>query len=120
MGKKKANNFMLFVPVHSNKIMWEEKNELVTLIFKHDKILERLVRLFIKRPEVTTIELDEIGSTVWKLIDGRRNVYDIGLKIKELYGDKVEPTYERLNKYLLYLYQRRWIYWRYSNKVHEK
>lgn len=112
MAKKNNNNFMLYVPVHSKKLMWEENDNIVKLLFRHDKIVEWLARLFIKRPRITTVELDEIGSTVWKLIDGKRTVYDIGIKLKEVYGDKAEPTYDRLNRYLRYLHQNGWIRWR--------
>ncbi len=42
------------------------------------------------------IKLDDIGSFTWDLCDGRNNVEDIGNKLKEKFGDKVEPLYDRL------------------------
>ena len=40
-----------------------------------------------------------MGSFVWPLIDGERNITDIGVFVKEHFGEKAEPLYERLAKY---------------------
>ena len=42
------------------------------------------------------IKLDEYGSAVWKLCDGKRTVDQIGDELKKKYGKTVEPLYERL------------------------
>lgn len=42
------------------------------------------------------INLDEYGSAVWKLCDGKRTVQDIGDELEKKYGKTVEPLYERL------------------------
>ena len=41
------------------------------------------------------------GSTdrTWELIDGERNILDIGTIIKGNFGEKAEPVYERLAQY---------------------
>lgn len=111
MKHKNNNNFLLFVPKHSDKIEWKESNGTVSLVFHHDKIIERIIRIFIKRPKISTIDLDKIGSAVWLLIDGKKNVYEIGKNLKGEFGEKVEPLYDRLNMYLSYLNKRRWIFW---------
>lgn len=42
------------------------------------------------------IKLDDIGSFIWCLCDGRKTVKEISRKLREKFGDKVEPLYERL------------------------
>ena len=50
-------------------------------------------------PKVSHIKLDCFGSFVWKQIDGNRNLIEIGVMVKEEFGEKCEPLYERLAKY---------------------
>jgi hypothetical protein len=42
------------------------------------------------------VNLDEYGSAVWNLCDGKRTVEQIGDELKKNYGKTVEPIYERL------------------------
>ena len=53
-----------------------------------------------KTPEVSNIDLDEFGSFVWLSIDGKNTVFDIGGKVKEEFGEDVEPLYPRLIQFL--------------------
>jgi hypothetical protein len=46
------------------------------------------------------LDLDEVGTYVWDQIDGKSNVEKIGNKMKEHFGDNVEPVYDRLNLFL--------------------
>ena len=67
------------------------------------KFKNRLARrIFEKRMKKPTwkVELDNIGSFVWEQIDGNRNVMDIGARMKNKFGDSVEPVYDRLNQFL--------------------
>lgn len=45
------------------------------------------------------LDLDEIGSEVWVSIDGKRKVKEVGEKVKEKLGDRIEPR-ERLVKFV--------------------
>lgn len=49
------------------------------------------------------LDLDEIGSEVWVSIDGKRKVKEVGEKVKEKLGDKIEPR-ERLVKFVSMMY----------------
>lgn len=37
---------------------------------------------------------------VWVQCDGSATVYDIGLKLKERFGDPVEPVHERVGRFV--------------------
>lgn len=100
--KHNEDNFLLYIPKKKHK-EWEVKNGRVYLIFHHDKAIERFIRWLVKKPTVSDIELDDVGSATWQLIDGSRSVYDIGIELKNQFGDKCEPAFDRLIMYLRYL-----------------
>lgn len=53
----------------------------------------------LKRPDIK-VKLDEIGSATWLLIDGRRTVMEIGGEMEERFGERIQPTGERLGLFL--------------------
>ncbi|MCM0650286.1 PqqD family protein [Clostridium swellfunianum] len=104
----KEDNFLLYIPrkKHDN---WEVRKGKVYLIFHHDRTVERFARWLVKKPTVSDVELDEIGSKVWQCIDGQKTVYDIGEELKNYFGEKIDPVYDRLIMYLRYLNKKSWI-----------
>jgi len=109
--RRNKDNFLLYIP-RKNHHNWIEKDGKVYLIFIHDKIAEKIVQKLFKKPRVTDIKLDEIGTYVWHLIDDNRNVYEIGKCLFEKYGKDCEPVYDRLIMYLRYLNKKGWIRFR--------
>ncbi|MEJ2722282.1 MAG: PqqD family protein [bacterium] len=57
-----------------------------------------LGRVFKNKP--IHLHLDEVGTAVWNLCDGRRSVQEIGRLMEEQFGDRIEPVYERLGLFL--------------------
>ncbi len=91
----------MMVPVKSEKLDWEIKDdEVVQLIIKRDKLIDRIVRKLFYTPNKTVIDLDKMGSLVWKHIDGNRNVYELSQIVKAEFGEKAEPLNERLFTYI--------------------
>ena len=80
MGKKfkKDDNFLELIPVIEEDQDWIEEDGLVQIIIPRNGILERIVRPVFKTPKSMKIDLDKLGSCVWKSIDGARTVEDIG------------------------------------------
>lgn len=111
---KKKDNFMLYIPLKNHKD-WVEKGDIVYLIFNHNKKIEKFMNWLTKKPKVTDIELDEMGTRVWNLINGERSVYRIGQSLSNMYGQECEPVYNRLIMYLRYLNKRGWIKFRTGN-----
>jgi len=113
--KKKAKeeipqeNFLLFVP-HIKHTEWTEKNGLVLLIFHHNHPIQKAANWLVKKSSTSDMKFDDLGSTVWKAIDGKRNIYEIGEIIKAKFGESCDPVYERLIMYVRYLNRRGWIY----------
>jgi hypothetical protein len=42
------------------------------------------------------LHLDKIGSTVWLACDGESTVADIGKRLKDRFGEEIEPLWDRL------------------------
>ncbi len=49
--------------------------------------------------------LDEIGTSVWLLINGENKVLNISKTLQEKFGDRVEPVNDRVTNFLTQLYQ---------------
>lgn len=103
MGRKfkKNDNFLDLIPIKNTELDWEEDEKgRVRVILKRDKLLEKLVRPFIKSPKNMKVNLEEMGSFVWKTIDGEKTVLEIGECVKAEFGEEAEPLYERLATYI--------------------
>ncbi len=98
MSKKKSKNYLEFVPIRCIERFTEE-NGVITLEIENKGVFNRIAQKLLKKPKISYIHLDEMGSFVWPLIDGERNITDIGVFVKEHFGEKAEPLYERLSKY---------------------
>jgi hypothetical protein len=80
-----------------------EENLVIVLAPKFQNPVGRaMVNLFRKDQEYR-LHLDEFGSAVWELIDGRRNVGQIADALVDRFGEKVEPGVPRLLKFLKWL-----------------
>lgn len=100
--KKKDNkqNYLEHIPVHKEEIGWSTDAEgKVTLEIENKGVFNRIAQKVFKKPKISYIHLDELGSFVWPLIDGEKNITAIGVPVKEHFGEKAEPLYERLAKF---------------------
>jgi len=81
------------------KVEWVEKEGRV--ILKVTKFRSRIGKWFcnvVKRPDHFFINLDEIGSFVWKKCDGKNTLGDILQEMKKEYGE--EMMEERLGIFI--------------------
>lgn len=106
--KKKEDNFLLYIPKLRHET-YEVKKDIVKLIIKHDKLVERFARWLVRKPSTSDVEFDRVGSKVWLLIDGEKSIYDIGQGLINEFGKSCEPVYDRLIMYLRYLNRKGWI-----------
>ena len=60
-----------------------------------NRLMKRLFEPRHKSPFIK-IKLDDIGSEVWLLCDGKRTVGQIAELAKEKFQERIEPRYERL------------------------
>ena len=59
---------------------------------------DRIVANF-EKPRYSFIKLDEYGSCVWKQIDGKKTIYEIGKILEKEHKKAGVQLYERLAKY---------------------
>lgn len=97
---KEEKNYLDNIPVRSEKIKWStDDSGAVTLEIENKGIFNRIFQTLFKKPKTSYIHLDEMGSYVWPLIDGERDITAIGKLVDEKFGETAHPLYERLAKF---------------------
>ena len=110
---EEAENYLERVPVRSERIKWsQDEQRKVTLDIENRGAMNRIAQLLLRKPKVSHIHLDGIGSVVWPLIDGERNIIAIGEIVEAELGELVQPTYERLAKFFQILDSYGFIGWK--------
>ncbi len=98
--EKSKINLLDLIPVRN--IKWEKKEDgLITLFkpkFEH-AFLKTYVLPRLKKPYFK-IKLDHVGSFTWELCDGSLRVKEVAKKLKDEFGEDVEPLYDRLAFFL--------------------
>ena len=106
---KKNDNYLDHVFRRSPEVDWDEVTEegkddthlpLVVLHIRHRGLSHFIAEKFFDKPPVTHVHMEPIGSFIWRQIDGRRSVYEIGQLLHETFGEEAEPLYERLSVYM--------------------
>lgn len=100
MKKKVSENYLERCPVRSSYLTWTQSEEgKVTLEIENTGFFNRIAQKLFGRPKITYVHLDSFGSFVWNQIDGERNIIQLGVFVKENFGEEAEPLYERLAKF---------------------
>lgn len=96
----KKENYLENIPIKNESISYTaDENGVVTLEIKNKGILNALCQLILKKPKISYIHLDELGSFAWECADGTKDILTIGKDVKEKFGEKCEPLYERLAQF---------------------
>ena len=101
MSKNKESiNYLEKIPVRTESIGWKaDENGIVTLEIENKGFFNTLAQKLFRKPKTSYIHLDTNGSFVWPLIDGEKDISEIGVLVKEHFGEECEPLYERLIKF---------------------
>ena len=102
MSKKEviSENYLEKIPVRNENIQWkQDEYGAVTLEIENTGFFNKIAQKFFKKPKVSYVHLDENGSFLWPLLDGEKSILELGVFVKEHFGEKAEPLYERLAKY---------------------
>ena len=91
---------MEFIPCRATHVGWKaDESGIVTLEIENKGAFHWLAQKLLKKPRISYIHLDEFGSFIWQLIDGESDIFALGTPVKEHFGDKADPLYERLVKF---------------------
>ena len=117
MMKKNNNviseNYLERKPARPEGISWSaDENGIVTLDIENTGAFNRIAQKLLKKPKVTHIHLDEIGSFVWPLLDGEKNIIELGKEVEKHFGEKANPLYGRLAKYFQILDSYHFVEWK--------
>lgn len=103
MRKKRKTmpaNYLEKTPHRAEHIQWsKDEAGMVTLDIENKGIFNRAAQKLLHKPKVSHIHLDEMGSFIWPVIDGQKDIAAIGELVEKQFGDKANPLYERLAKY---------------------
>ncbi|MCU7494560.1 MAG: PqqD family protein [Ignavibacteria bacterium] len=105
----KEANYLELTPYRVYKEEIDEKGMVTVLVPKFTNRLA--VKFLMPRLKSThfKIKLDEIGSETWKQIDGSKNVHQIAETLTEIFGEKIQPVYDRLTRFLTRMYMEGYI-----------
>ena len=113
MKENKKDNYLEKIPLRNQTIKWSTDGEdNVTLEIENKGVFNRIAQKLLKKPPVSYIHLDKIGSFVWPLIDGVMSIEKLAEKVDEHFGEEAHPLYERLAKYFQILQSYHFITWK--------
>lgn len=106
-------NYLNGIPLRHPDINWTKDEEgIVTLEIENTGFVNRMAQKLFKKPKISYVHLDEMGSFVWPSVDGEKDLIKIGEEVKKHFGEKAEPLYERLAKYFQILESYHFIQWK--------
>ncbi len=103
MSKKKKEsqiNYLDLIPERSSQLKWHtDIRGRMVLEVENKGAFNTIAQKLFNKPRYTKIHLDENGTFIWPLIDGKKTVADLAALVKEEFGEKAEPLYPRIVKY---------------------
>lgn len=112
-AKRLTENLSLCIPVRAESIAWSADGDgMVTLDVKNAGAFNKIAQVFFKRPKVSHIHLDKLGSSVWQKLDGETDLLSIANSLENECGETVYPTLPRLRKFISILKNYHFIYFK--------
>ena len=104
-GHEVAKNMLRMIPVKTCR--WHISRTTKKCVVRKRRyprgpnLYQRFFMRLLKRDVFFRIYLDEYGSNIFRLIDGKRDVERIGFLVKRRFGKAVEPLYPRISAFLI-------------------
>ena len=96
---KKQENYLDKIPQKGDFKWTTEDDGIVTLEIENKGIVNRICQKLFKKPKISYVHFDKMGSFVWPKINGEKSILDISEDVKKEFGDEANPLYERLCEY---------------------
>lgn len=75
MKGKKRENYLERIPVRSKRVKWSvDEIGMVSLNIENTGVFNRIAQKLLKKPKISHIHLDEMGSFLWPLLEDRKSV----------------------------------------------
>lgn len=109
-SKKDDKNYLDFIAVKNPDYTWkkDDKDMIVVEVVRKgffNKIAEKIFKV----PQKTDVMLDEYGSFIWLLMDGKKSIFDISKYVSENFGEDAEPLMNRLVQFFKILHSNAFI-----------
>lgn len=115
MKKKKTvipANYLDRIPARPESLRWTaDKDGIVTLEIDNKGIANRIAQALFRKPKVSYIHLDKLGSFIWPLMDGEKSIIALGELVEAEFGEEAHPLYERLATYFRILDSYKFVEW---------
>lgn len=115
MKKKKIiipKNYLDRIPARPESLKWTADDEgNVTLEIENTGWVNRIAQKCFGRPRISYVHLDKFGSFVWPLLDGEKDITELGKLVDAQFGEEAQPLYERLARYFQILDSYHFISW---------
>ncbi len=99
--EKTRENYLERIPCRKEALSWKsEENGLITLEIENRGVMNRIAQLCFRKPRISYVHLDEMGSFLWPLLDGKARIQELAGQVEERFGEKAHPLYERLARYI--------------------
>ena len=96
---KKEENYLDKIPQKGNFEWKADDDGIVTLCIENKGVFNKIAQKLFKKPRISYVHLDKMGSFVWPIIDGEKSILDISADVDKEFGEDAKPLYERLAKY---------------------
>ncbi len=105
-------NYLDRIPIRPATLQWKtDKQGVVTLEVENTGWVNWIAQKCFGRPRISYIHLDKLGSFVWPLIDGERDITALGKLVEAEFGEEAHPLYERLARYFQILDSYHFVAW---------
>jgi len=106
---KYKENFLEYIPVRN--IEWDknEKERVYLIKEKSKKKFMKKMIWFFNKSQVFKIHLDELGTSSWLLIDGKRTIYEIIQEMKKNYEGKLDQAEQRVSNFFILLRKNKFV-----------
>ena len=105
---KDKYNFALYIPVIKHQ-QWDNNAGRVTLHITTRDPIKKFAGWLMRKSPVTSIDLDEMGSKAWLLINGEKSIYEISKEINKDGKDSSKEALRRLVTFVRYIAKKGWI-----------
>lgn len=115
MKKKNINseNYLERIPMRKEGLNWHKDEEgMVVLEIYNAGFMNTLAQKLLKKPKISYIHLDKMGTFLWPLLDGNKDLLSLGKLVDEKFGEEAYPLYERLATYFKTMDSYKFIEWK--------
>lgn len=96
---KKEENYLDKIPQRGDYKWTADDEGMITLEIENKGMFNKIAQAIFKKPKISYVHLDKMGSFVWSVIDGKKTILELSEPLDKEFGEEAKPLYERIAKY---------------------